>query len=410
MSNQQRALLLPKDGMVTDDRGRFIPNVANVLAILRSAAPVAQCFAYDAMLCATMLTSTLPTPGGGAANRVDGVRPVRDTDITQLQEWLQRVGLPKIGRDQVFQAVDLRGMERSYHPVRDYLDGSIWDAVPRLAKLFSTYFGGLSSPYTTGIGRMFLVAMVARIFEPGSKADYMLILQGPQGARKSTACSILGGAWFSDNLPDVTGGKDVSHHLAGKWLIEIAEMSAMSRAENAALKAFITRPVERYRPSYGRKEVIQPRQCVFVGTTNQAVYLRDETGGRRYWPVIVGAIDTDALIRDRDQLFAEAVHLYRHGARWWPDEAFERQHIRPEQESRFEEDVWREPIAAWVSGKKRVTIGEIARDAICIETPRIGTADQRRIATILEHMQWRRAGKDSRGNIAWEPQLHELPL
>jgi predicted P-loop ATPase len=390
--------LLP-DIMIRDDRGRCLPNVANVMAVLRGVAEVELCFAYDEMLCVTMLTAPIPALRR-TSNEVEDPRPIRDTDVTQLQEWLQHIGLPKIGRDQVFQAVDLRATERSYHPVRDYLDGLAWDGVPRLTGLFTTYFGADQTPYVEGIGPMFLCAMVARIFEPGCKADYMPILQGAQGGRKSTACAILGGSWFSDNVPDVTSGKDVSQHLSGKWLIEFAEMSAMSKAEDAALKAFITRPVERYRPSYGRKEVIQPRQCIFIGSTNKGAYLRDETGGRRYWPVSVGVINTDALSRDRDQLFAEAVVLYRRGARWWPDDAFEHQHIHPEQESRFEADAWQETISEWVAEKSRVTVGEIARLALSIETP---TADVRRITNILECLQWRRGKKDWKGNFPWMP-------
>jgi predicted P-loop ATPase len=270
-----------------------------------------------------------------------------------------------------------------------------------MPSLFPSYFGAGDTDYARAIGSMFLVSMVARIFDSGCKADHLPVIEGPQGILKSAACRVLGGEWFSDNLPDIITGKDASQHLRGKWLIEVSEMHAMSRAEAAQLKAFITRTTERYRPSYGRKEVIEPRQCVFVGTTNRDIYLRDETGGRRFWPIKVGTINIDKLESDRDQLFAEAVVRYREGASWWPEKDFERSQIMPQQAQRYEPDAWEENIGAYIQTRSKVTIGEVAREALHIDLPRIGTAEQRRIAAALEQLGWERLPKDSDGKRWW---------
>ena len=373
-------------------RGEPLPILANALIALEATMPAA--FAYDEMMRAPILMTPLKPEGGFLP------RTVGDVDVGLVQEKLQHLGLRRITKDTVHQAVDIRASERRFHPVRDYLNSLRWDGRLRIAKFACVYLGSEPTPYADQIGSMFLISMVARIFDPGCKVDHMLVLEGPQGALKSTACSILGGNWFSDNLPDITAGKDVAQHLNGKWLIEVSEMHAMNRAESAQLKAFITRTIERYRPSYGRKEVIEPRQCVFIGTTNRDCYLRDETGGRRFWPIKVGSIDVDALSRDRDQIFAEAVQAYRQKAVWWPDKNFEREHIVPEQTARYEGDAWEEDIAAYLATKTRVTIGEVAHNALFIEKPRIGTGDQRRIAAALEQIGWRRERAD--GKTDWQ--------
>ena len=380
-----------------DQRGSIPPILANVLCALREDARLKDCFGWDELALMPMLLK--PLPGGST---IGLPRPVSEGDVAHVQELLQRDGITRLARETTHQAIDARASENKFHPVRDYLDAQTWDGKERLGSWLMDYLGAECSEYTSAIGRMFLIGMVARAYDPGCRADYMLVLEGPQGKLKSTACRVLGGSWFSDALPDVGVGKDASQHLAGKWLIEISDMSALSRAENAALKAFLTRQVERYRPAYGRKEVMQPRQCVFIGTTNKEQYLRDETGGRRYWPVTCGQINIEALKRDRDQVFAEAVERYRHGEQWWPDAAFEREHIQQEQEARFEADPWEEPITEWLRGRDKLTIFEVAREALFKDTGTIGTADRNRITAVLQRLGWVRGKRtDKKGTRVW---------
>jgi predicted P-loop ATPase len=388
---QNRAKWLDK--CIKSETGKALPILANALIGLRAEMPGT--FAYDEMLCVTMLMLQVDGSTDSFAPR-----PCTDIDVGKVQERLQHLGLARISKDTMHQAVDIRAADCGFHPVRTYLSGLVWDRTPRISTLFPAYFGAANNSYAASISTMFMVGMVARIFEPGCKADHMVVLEGAQGTLKSTACRVLGGAFFSDALPDVSDGKDVSQHLRGKWLIEVSEMHAMGRAETTQLKAFITRQVERYRPSYGRKEAIEPRQCQFIGTTNRDTYLRDETGGRRFWPIKAGKIDIDDLTRDRDQLFAEAVHSYRNGAPWWPDKDFERQHIAPEQAARYEVDVWEDTIAEDLKTNTKVTVGQIAKEALHIDTPRIGRAEQNRIIAAMERIGWRR--EKAAGQTDWQ--------
>lgn len=369
------------------DTGKIIPNVNNALLVLENDPDVIDCFAYDQMSRTVMIGRAI---GGNHHER----RAATDVDITDLQRWLQIDGNVRISKETIGQAMERRAAASSYHPIRDHLLSLRWDGKPRLQTGLSRYLGAELGPYSAGIGMMFMVSMVARIFKPGCKVDHMLVLEGGQGTMKSTACRVLAGAaYFSDNLPDLAN-KDSSQHLRGKWLIEVAEMHTFDRAQTALLKSFLTRQEERYRPSYGRLEVFEQRQCVFIGTTNKETYLHDETGARRFWPVRTGTIDIAALRRDRDQLLAEAVVKYNDGTEWWPDQAFERDHIKPQQDDRYEADAWEDRVREYVSPLVRTTIDEVAR-AIGIEAPKIGTSDQRRLASILAILGWKRGKREA---------------
>jgi hypothetical protein len=374
-------------------------NLANAMLALREVPELRGLLAYDEMACSPLLLRAVPA----TEDRDDLPRVLRDEDVTALQEWLQLAGLASLGRDIIHQAAYRRAREAAFHPVRQYLEGLQWDGERRLHGWLAIYLGVKYCPYASEIGTMFLIAMVARIFQPGCKADYMLVLEGPQGTLKSAACAILAGPWFSDHLPELRGDAvRVSQHLRGKWLIEVAEMHAMNRAEAADLKAFLTRTEERFTPKYGRQEVKEPRQCLFIGSTNKTAYLRDETGGRRFWPVPVGTIDIAALRRDRDQLFAEAVERFDSGEPWWPDAAFERQVIVPQQDLRFEADIWEEKIAAFLEHRGETTILEVAQHALFIDTPKQSTADRNRITAVLESLGWRRGPRTGKRR-PWRP-------
>ena len=377
-----------------------------MLLALREDHSLRDVLGFDEMLCMPVLRKPL-----FVADPNFEPRPLIDADAIRVLEYLQRKGMNTLGKDAV--AAGDRGPNPGMRisPGRRLSRGPEWDGTERLSTWLSTYLGSVDTEYSRGIGRMFLISMVARIFSPGCKADHMLILEGPQRKLKSTACAVLGGPWFSDNMPDVAHGKEASQHLRGKWLIEIAEMHAMNRAEVTLLKSFISRQAERYRPPYGRLDVIEPRQCVFIGTTNKDAYLRDETGGRRFWPEKVEAAKIDDLKRDRDQLFAEAVVAYRRGRAMVANRRLRRE-VRQRRASGTLRGRRLGGADRGVSGWAGCAIDRIGEDdrlagrcqllSISRRYDRLGTADARRIANVMTHLGWRRAKRGHGGIRYWE--------
>jgi hypothetical protein len=383
-------------------RSAWACNAGNVLLALRQEPELIGAFGYDQMLSCDVLLRPLFKPDPNFVSR-----PVTDIDIIAVQEHLQWLGFRRLGTNTTHDAISKYAREHAFHPVREYLDKLAWDGEDRLQTWLVKCFGATHNAYNEKIGTMFLISMVARIYKPGCKVDYMMILEGDQGMLKSLACSILAGGYFSDQLSDITN-KEAFQHLRGKWLIEVAELHTYSRAAVDHFKAFLTRQVERYRPPWGHKEVHEPRQCVFIGTTNKALYLKDATGNRRFWPIKTGDIDLDWLRTNRDQLFAEAVQLYRARVPWWPDRKFELETIRDEQEARYEPDAWEGPIRAHLDRKSRTTILDIATGALNYGVGRYKTpisqlkpAEQHRITAILTHLGW--VPKRDMNGRWWEP-------
>lgn len=255
-----------------------------------------------------------------------------------------------MGESLVSREAQAVAQSRAFHPIRDQLKALRWDGKPRLDSWLVRHAGADDSPYTGAVGRKFLIQMVARVMRPGCKADHTLVLSGAQGQNKSTACAILAGEeYFSDTLPAIHGDKtEAMRHLQGKWLVELAELASSRKSEAEDLKAFLSGAVDRVRLPFAKRDEALPRQCVFVGTTNDDQFLRDATGGRRFWPVKVGKVMDDALTAERDQLFAEAFAAYSGGEAWWLDRDFEAEHAKPVQEAARESDSWADDVAAWL--------------------------------------------------------------
>ena len=250
--------------------------------------------------------------------------------------------------------------------------------------------------YVYEVSRKWLIAAVARSFNAGCKADAVLILEGSQGAGKSTALRLLAGdEWFGDALPPM-GSKDSSDYLRGKWIVELSELSNINKPEVEIVKAFVSRTEERFRPAYGRSEICYPRQCVFAGTTNKADYLRDETGNRRFWPIKCGEIDIELIKGSRETLWGEAVRAYRSGEKWWLSGQVE-EYARIEQGNRLSVDEWTGVVANYCEGRIAVGISQIAQGAFEIQIKDVNRQTQNRISAILSAIGYVRDGQFSSG-------------
>ena len=278
-------------------------------------------------------------------------RQWEDIDTTGCKAVLEMSFL-KPSKETTLDAVAFVAKRDAFHPVRDYLDALQWDGVARLDQMAILYMGADDTPFARLATAKFMIQAVARIQEPGCLARAMLILEGEQGIRKSTfANELFGHDWFADDLPDMST-KDAVLQLRGKWGIEIGEMVSATKSEVRAVKRFMASKIDTYRPPYGRATIDAKRHTVFVGTTNDYEYLTDPTGNSRFWPIACTRFNIEALRRDRDQLWAEAVHRYRAGESWWMSEQ-EEEIAAIEQEARRVPDPWEARVLEFVAIKAK---------------------------------------------------------
>ena len=342
-----------------------------------------------------------------------------DADDSLATEWLQREVGVFVGSNTVAEAVQTVARENGFHPVRNHLEKLEWDKVSRVETWLIDYLDCTDSEFIRAVSSRWLISAVARIFRPGCQADHVLLLEGPQGIRKSSALrALVGDEWFADHIADL-GSKDSRLDLLGKWVIEMSELVSMRRAEIEKVKAFLTARTDHFRPPYGRRAIDVPRQNVFAASTNEEQPFVDSSGNRRFWPVRCGQIDVDGVRRNRDQLWAEAYHRFKQGEVWWLDTTELNLLAQHEQNERYEPGVWDDIILEWADDPRRredlvngitvpvalwdgsepgkITIGDILIHAIDKDKNRLTQADHKAVARCLTHNGWRVKQDWSRG-------------
>jgi predicted P-loop ATPase len=311
-----------------DNNGRFVSSLANVTKIILNDPRIGPNVAYNEFLSRIALVGDIKTG-------IRGMKPVLCKNTVVGVNWSDHFnnairlileeenGNGKVGwglrvtdRD-LNAAKDTAARQRSFHPVKTYLESLTWDGVPRIETCFSRYLGCPETGYTRQVSRNVFLACVARIYQPGHKFDFVVIIKGEQGGRKSTFVKRLvrdeWGGTFNAKFDDPWR---IADQTVGKWILEMGEIHTFKKSDYGLAKEFVRRQRDDVRRAWDKEISELPRQFILIGTTNDTKFLRDPTGNRAYWPIVStktirDPIDTDKLVAERDQLWAEALALYK---------------------------------------------------------------------------------------------------
>ena len=353
-------------------------NYENVLKVFKTYEPLQTLVWYDEFHQKYLTKSTFD----------GGIREWRDNDDLALTLFFQEhIGFKQISDATISKAVTVFADKNIKNEPKDWMNSLTWDGVNRCEDFFANAAGVTNTEYTKAVGRNWWITLVARIFKPGCKVDNMLILEGPQGAYKSELLKVIAGKWFGEGSESLVN-KDFYENLKGKLIYEIGELDQFNKSETTTIKRVITCQVDRYRKAYGRRAEDNPRTCVFVGTTNEDEYLKDSTGGRRFWPILIEKIDVDYVRGAKDQLFAEAVARFKRGEYWWEMPLDE---TKREQEARRIVDAVEEELVAKIGNKKEVTMRDVVEIVLGASVGNVKHSEQLRLGRALRSIGWKKA-------------------
>lgn len=385
------------ESILTVKHGSYLPSLGNATAVLFHHEAWQGVFSHDEQADRVRKIKPIPFHPVGAPSKEARTSPfLTDDDVDGVCNWLERFYGFAVSRETASRAIRVVARRVAYHPIRVYLEGLVWDGVKRL----DDWLGFLKvelNLYTRTVGRKWLISAVARAMVPGCQADYMLVVEGEQRSGKSTALASLSPepAWFLNTKVDLAN-KDAYQIIASKWLVCFDELDSMSRADDTRSKAFITNRVDSYCKRYSKEPTDQPRASVLVGTTNERVYLKDHTGGGRYWPVWSSGTATDlldiaGLVAVRDQLWAEAVHYYKEGEPWHLTDPAVIALATAEQAKRLVVEPWDATIGEILRNKgyqrEGITTAKVL-ELLDIPPSRVTKSDEMRAARSLRANGW----------------------
>lgn len=409
------------DNVSYTKEGEIRGTPGNLALFLRNSKEWRGCLGYNSFRESEVWLKDAPDSPGLVSPKA-GAELADEHDV-YVHHWFDRN--LKFSCSNVTAGITAAARANSFDPLQQYLEGLVWDGTERVPRLLSEYFGARETPYIKTVGTMWIISAIARAMRPGDKVDTMVILEGEQGSGKSSGLAALSPQedWFSDTPIDLKRLVDAYQSLRGKWIYEIGELDSFKSQEATRIKNFLSNKSDNYRASYGKRNRDYPRHCVFAGTTNEDQYLTDRSGNRRFWPARCGVVRVDAIAKDRDQLWAEALVRFRRGEKWYADSDEEiRALIKRQQASRLvPDDPWKLLTARWLSNptvpvdgsqteRSRVDLergftGEdVLLGAIGVRKEALTTGMASRIGAVLKsldyfHHQRRVPGSDARERV-----------
>lgn len=390
------------------DKGKYLSILKNIRIILQND-PIRKSIFYNKLRHCFVKKSDLPW--AKCEDPVNGDNWT-DHDDACLRDYIESKYELRVAEKNAFDAMNVIRNDCSFHPVFDYLQSLEWDGEDRLETLLIDHLHVEDNIYTRSASKAFMCGAVARIYEPGCKFDYCLILEGGQGIGKSTFVKTLlpNADWFLDEVHSLKG-KEVIESLMGQWIIELSELQAFNKSDIEHIKGFMSRTRDKARLAFDRRPTYYQRQNVFIGTTNDSQYLKDDTGNRRFWPVKCGIkrVDFKKLASVRDQIWAEAVHKYKAGEKLFFDNPEVEAFAKAEQNARYAEDEWVGVIRSWLESpqsdffeeeserRNKVCARQIYIECLDGTNEKLSRAISNRIVRCMDRIEgWRNPGKSFR--------------